>query len=91
MSIRYTDTYTFHAFGTGSETETGSENVFVDAGSLVLAWAVQKHTRRAKVECCCCPRWEVSRFEGFILYGPGKETADAHQLQEDSVRAWRRG
>lgn len=29
----------------------------------------------------------VSRLGGFTLRGPGKETADAHQLQEDSVRA----
>lgn len=73
------DIYKSDAFGT--DTKEKMKSGTAQRGK----WRCKSiQTRQGRVS----PLWEVSRFGGFILRGPGKETADAHQLQEDSVRAW---
>ena len=76
------DIYKSDALGTDT-TEKGE--VWHGLGGQM---AVQKHTDTPSSSVAVVGGVKVL---GLVLRGPGKETADAHQLQEDSVRAWLRG
>ena len=73
------DEYKSDAFGTDAK-----ENI-KSGTALEGQKAVQKHTDTPSSSVAVVGGVKVL---GLVLRGPGKETADAHQLQEDSVRAW---